>query len=108
MSGLRGRGPAFAELDTPVTSERAPRLVESLASRRLLAMLRNTRQKWPMARLRTRADGFGVFMAAGTYLCVSYSGNLTAEDKRDWLALFATWLVADAEGLQKAPTPRDG
>lgn len=108
MSGLRGRGPAFATPDTRTTSAPAPKLVESLALRKLSAMLQNTLRKWPKARLLKRPEGFGVSLAADTYLYVSASGNLTAEEKRDLLALFATWWVADPSGLTRVRGRQDG
>jgi hypothetical protein len=108
MNGLRGRGMKFVEPATPITSPPAPKLAESLASRKLLAMLRNTWQKWPKAKMLRRAEGFGVALDEDTSLYVWCSGNLTATEKRDLLALFATWLVVDPSGLMKCPTPRNG
>jgi len=71
-------------------------------------MLRNTLRNYPTTKLVKLKGGFGVSLAENTYLYVSFSGNLTDTEKRDLLALFATWLVADPDGLQKAPTPHDG
>jgi hypothetical protein len=84
------------------------KLGESKVSIRLLAMLRNTLQSYPRARLMTRRGVCGVFMADGGYLYVSYSGSLTVKERRDLLALFVTWWQADPNGLEKAPTPLTG
>lgn len=84
------------------------KLVESLASRRLLAMLRNTQQKYPTMKVQTRRGGCGVFTAEGTFLYISYSGNLTPEAKRDLLGLFAMWFAVDPEGLEPRHTTLDG
>jgi hypothetical protein len=75
------------------------KLSGSLASKKLSAMLRNTLQSFPTAKLQTRKGGFGVFTDDGTYLYVSFSSNLTRTEKRDFLALFSTWLVADPDAL---------
>lgn len=71
-------------------------------------MLRNTQQKYPTMKVRTRRGGCGVFTAEGTFLYISYSGNLSLEEKRDLLVLFATWFVVDPEGLEPHHTTPDG
>jgi hypothetical protein len=71
-------------------------------------MQRSTLRRWPAAKVLKRPAAFGVSLDGDTSLYVSYSGSLTAEEKRDLLVLFATWLVADPGGLTKAPTPQDG
>lgn len=93
---------------TPIISVRGRKLAESLASRRLLAMLRSTLQSWPKMMLSTQKGEFGASSEGGTYLYVSYSSDLTAEQKRDLLALFATWLIADPDGLLPESTTQSG
>ena len=108
MSGSLGHGPRFAGPVTPTTTKPGRRLVESLALEKLSRMQRNTLRSWPMAKVWRRPAGFGVSLDAETYLYVSCSGNLTAEEKRDLLVLLATWQAVDPEALTKAPTPQDG
>jgi hypothetical protein len=71
-------------------------------------MLQSMRQSYPTMKLATRKAAFGVFTDDGTYLYVSYSGNLTATEKRDFLVLFATWLVADPDALNPSNIRPDG
>jgi hypothetical protein len=84
---------------TQITYSLAQKLDESVASRKLIRMLQNTLRRWRTTKLETRKGGFGVFMGEQTYLSVSFSSDLTVEEKRDLLVLFATWLVADPETL---------
>jgi hypothetical protein len=86
----------------------AQKLEESTASKRLLGMLRNTLRNYPRAKLLTRREGFGVSLDAEKSLYVSLRGDLTDTEKRDLLALLATWLVADPNALQPALTPLSG
>lgn len=86
-------------METKVTYSLGQRLEESEASKKLIRMLRSTLRRWQTPKLETRRDGFGVFMGGSTFLSVSYSSDLTDMEKRDLLALFATWLVADPETL---------
>lgn len=71
-------------------------------------MLRSTSRRFPKAYLVGTTGGFGVRLGDGTYLHIVSSGAWTNEDMRDFLVLFATWLVADPEGLRRADTPLDG
>lgn len=97
-----------SKVETKITYSLAQRLEESAASKKLLAMLRNTLRRWPTTKLETRKGEFGAFMGDGTYLRVSYSSDLTDSEKRDLLALFATWLVADPATLLPWTIRRDG
>jgi hypothetical protein len=54
----------------------------------------------------TRGD-FGVSLGGATFLRVYASEDLTAEDTRDLLALFVTWLAVDPERVLE-DTPRNG
>jgi len=49
-----------------------------------------------------------VSLGDGGYLRVLYSPRLTATQQRDLLALLATWLVADPNGLIPPNTLPDG
>ena len=71
-------------------------------------MLRSMLQNYPKAKLTTRRAGFGVSWDDGTYLRVSFNTSLTVERKRDLLALFATWLVADPSTLDHSTTYQSG
>lgn len=84
---------------TEITYSLAQKLDESVASKKLIRMLQSTLRRWRTPKLETRREGFGVFMEGGTYLSVSFSSDLTSEEKRDLLALFVTWLVADPDTL---------
>jgi hypothetical protein len=75
---------------------------------KLCRMLRSTLRKYPHAYLLNTVAAFGASLDAQTYVQVSYSGRWTAEDMRDCLALFATWLVADPERLLVPGTPLAG
>jgi hypothetical protein len=57
-------------------------------------------RRFPQTRLISSADAFGVQLRDGNYLYITSSGSLTDADIRDWLALFARWLVVDPEGLR--------
>lgn len=108
MSGLLEHGTRLSERGIPHISRQVRKLGESLASKKLLAMLRNTQQRYPTMKVLTRRGAFGVFTDEGTYLYINYSGNLTDQEKRDLLALFATWLVADPDALLPSNTRPDG
>jgi len=108
MSGSQEAGSRLSERTTKITSALERKLGESLASRKLSRMLRNTLQSFPTMKLATRRAAFGVFTDDGTYLYVSYSGNLTVDQKRDFLVLFATWLVADPDALLPSNTRPGG
>lgn len=75
---------------------------------KLCRMLRSMSRRFPKVYLQTTLDGFGVRLADGSYLRIVYSGKWTDEDIRDFLALFATWLVADPDRLHNTGIPLDG
>jgi hypothetical protein len=75
---------------------------------KLCRMLRSTLRKYPRAHLLNTVAAFGASLDEQTYMQVSYSGRWTAEDMRDCLALFATWLVADPKRLLTPGAPLDG
>jgi len=66
---------------------------------KLCRMLRSMSRSYPRGRLWRTAGGFGASLDEQTYIKVSFSGRWTADNMRDWLALFATWCVADPEYL---------
>jgi hypothetical protein len=75
---------------------------------RLLRTLASMSRRFPRTFLQTTADGFGVQLADGAFLRIVYSGRWTDGDLRDFLALFATWLVADPQRLRNGGIPLDG
>lgn len=77
--------------------ERERRSNDASRIAKLARMLQNILQKWPMARLRVGREGFGASLAEDTWIQIHTSGNLTAEDMRDLLALFAVWCAVDPE-----------
>lgn len=81
------------------TSAQEHRSKDAIRRARLARMLRSTSQKYPQGRLLLMRDGFGASLGDGRYLKVRCSGEWTARDLRDFLALFATWLVADPERI---------
>lgn len=92
----------------PDTSELAPKSNGATPLKKLVRMLQSTSRKYPKAYLVGTAGGFGVRLGDGSYLHVVSNGVWTPEDMRDFLALFATWLVADPNGLLRADTLLDG
>jgi len=66
---------------------------------KLCRMLESTLRKWPKAKLLHGRAGFGASLDATTSIWIRSAGPLSAEDTRDLLALFATWLVVDPERL---------
>lgn len=93
------RGLRRLEAVMSATLGRERRLLEYTTGGKLCRMLRNTLQSYPQATLVTTAAGFGALLDDNTYLLIRTSGNLTTQEKRDLLVLFATWLVADPETL---------
>lgn len=75
---------------------------------KLCRMLRSTLRRYPQARVWVTRDGFGVSLAEGTFVRVSYSGHWTDADMRDLHALFATWYVADGAFLTGMGRPLVG
>ncbi len=66
-------------------------------------MLRNTLRSYPKAMLLHGKGGFGVSLGGGDCLYIRSSGQLTAQDLRDLLVLFATWLAVDPRRLLDEP-----
>lgn len=78
------------------------RMSSALSPRdRLVRMLRNTLQSYPLARLHRGKDAFGASLGEDTWIRIRWSGRLTDTELRDLLALFATWLVVDPEALRE-------
>lgn len=67
---------------------------------KLFRMLQSMSRRFPNTSLLTTAEGFGVRLRDGRYLHVVSSGLWSDEDTRDFLVLFATWLVADPDRLR--------
>jgi hypothetical protein len=87
------------EVETRGIVRQERRLLEYTIGAKLCRMLRNTLLKWPMAQVKATAADFGVLLDEHTYLLIRTSGKLTTLEKRDLLALFATWLVVKPEAL---------
>lgn len=68
---------------------------------KLLRMLPSMSRRFPKTSLLRTSDGFGVQLADGSYLRIVYSGHWSDADMRDFLVLFATWLVDDPEYLRE-------
>jgi hypothetical protein len=82
------------------------KLLASTQRAKLVGMLRNTLQRWPRARLqRSTAGDFGVSLGEGTFARFVFSTDLTIQDKRDLLVLFATWVVVDPDKFRAAIPP---
>jgi hypothetical protein len=81
------------------TTRQEPKLLEHTRLQKLVAMLRNTSRNFPATRLIHTQGGFGVLLEDGRCLRVIYSGEWSAEDMRDFLALFATYCVVDFDAL---------
>lgn len=75
---------------------------------KLCRMLRSMSRSYPRGRLWRTPAGFGASLDEQTYIKVSYSGHWTADNMRDWLALFATWCVADPKYLFERGQRLDG
>jgi hypothetical protein len=71
-------------------------------------MLESISRRFPRTYLIGTSEGFGVRLEDGSFLQVVYSGRWSDEDLRDFLALFATWLAADADRLRNAGIPLVG
>lgn len=83
----------------PDTSGQELKLSDAIQAAKLLRMLRSTLRRYPQGRLARHLDGFGASLGGGRWLRVRSSGDLSAEDLRDLLVLFATWLAVDGEYL---------
>jgi hypothetical protein len=91
--------------DTSVQVRKSP---DASQLDKLLRMLRSTSRRFPRTRLLTTVDGFGASLDDGRSLHIVYSGRWSEADLRDFLALFATWLVTDPRRLRVAGIPLAG
>jgi len=89
-------------------SEQEPKSNGATPLAKLVRMLRSMSRRYPKAFLCGTQGGFGVRLADGRYLHIVSSGEWTDEEMRDYLALFATWLVADPRGLRNDDTTLAG
>jgi hypothetical protein len=92
----------------PDTSRQEPTFSASSPLGKLSRMLRSMSRRFPQTSLLVTTEGFGVRRIDGSYLHIVYSGHWTDADTRDFLALFATWLVADPAKLRPLGLPLDG
>jgi hypothetical protein len=90
------------------TFEQAPTSRESQRLVKLSRMLRSMSRRYPRSFLRRTTAGFGVSLGDYGSLDIVVNGNLSAEDMRDCLALFATWLAVDPSGILPVAIPLDG
>lgn len=79
-----------------------PRSRSATPLNKLCRMLRNTLRSYPKAKLLHGRGGFGASLDASSMIYIRYNGRWTAEDLRDCLALFATWLVVDPSRIMDA------
>ena len=75
---------------------------------KLLRMLQSMSRRFPRTYLTGTSGGFGVRLEDGSFLQVVYNGHWSDDNMRDFLALFATWLVADPDTLRRPGIPLDG
>jgi hypothetical protein len=75
---------------------------------KLARMLQSMSRRFPRTCLIGTRDDFGVLLDDDRSLRIVCNGRWTDEDIRDWLALFATWLVADAATIRSGGIPLDG
>jgi hypothetical protein len=90
------------------TSAQVPKSSAANPLDKLCRMLRSTLRRYPRAHLLNTVGAFGASLDAQTFVQVSYSGNWTADNMRDCLALFAVWLVADPQRLLTPGVPLAG
>jgi hypothetical protein len=90
------------------TSAQEPRSSGATPLAKLVRTLRSMSRKYPTAYLCGTQGGFGVRLGDGRYLHIVSNGEWTDEDMRDFLVLFAIWLVADPRGLRRADIPLGG
>jgi hypothetical protein len=90
------------------TNEQERKSRESSQREKLLRMLASMSRRFPRTFLIGTRDGFGVRLDDGRYLQVVYSGHWSDADLRDFLVLFATWLVADPTEIRSAGIPLGG
>ncbi len=75
---------------------------------KLSRMLASISRRYPHTRLTSTVGDFGVSLGDNRSLHVRCSGQWSDAELRDWLALFATWLVADPAGLRERGIRLDG
>lgn len=80
-------------------AEQGRRSSDAAAVAGLTRTLQSMSRRFPQTRLIHSVGVFGVQLRDGSYLYITRSGSLTDADTRDFLALFARWLVVDPEGL---------
>jgi|SRR3954447_2211427 hypothetical protein len=85
---------------TSDTSEQGRKSSDAQAVSGLIRTLQSMSRRFPQARLIHTAGAFGVQLRDGSYLYITRSGQLTDADVRDFLVLFARWLVVDPDGLR--------
>lgn len=90
------------------TSEQGRKSNESSPLGKLSRMLRSMSRRFPNTSLHLTQAGFGVLRADSSYLRVESSGHWTDQDMRDFLVLFAIWLVADGARLRPPPVQLGG
>jgi hypothetical protein len=84
---------------TPDTSRQEPKLSDAIQLGKLTRMLQSIVRRYPQTRLQVTSEGFGVLLEGGTWMRVSYAGRWTPMALRDFLALFAAWLVVDEQRI---------
>lgn len=82
------------------TTEQGRKSSDAVAVAALTRTLQSMSRRFPQTRLIHSQDAFGVQLRDGSYLYITRSGNWTDADTRDFLALFARWLVVDPDGLR--------
>jgi hypothetical protein len=90
------------------TSERGRRSPDASALVKLSRMLQSMSRRFPRSYLIGTQDAFGVRLEDGTSLHIVCNGRWSDQDIRDFLALFATWLVADPQRLREPGIPLAG
>lgn len=85
---------------TSGTSEPAPKSKDASQLGALTRTLQSMSRRFPSTYLQVTPGVFGVHFRDGTSLSIVCNGHLTDADIRDWLVLFARWLVTDPDGLK--------
>lgn len=93
---------------TPDTSQQGRKLSDVIQLGKLSRMLQSIVRRFPQTHLEVIRGGFGASLADGTWMRVSYDGRWTPADMRDFLALFATWLVVDPQRILSGGEALDG
>lgn len=84
------------------------KLGESISLRKLLRMLQSMSRRYPNAKLHRKRGAIGVYLGDDSFLSIRWSGELTSEDMRDLLALYAVWFAVDPERVGSGLTGFDG